>query len=155
VLAGGIADANGVRAALALGADLVCMGTRFVATRESAAPEAYKQMLVASPTSDVIETDAIAGLAANWLRPSIAANGLDPDALPRPKRPHQPDLPEGVRAWRTVWSAGHSVGLIDDVPQVAELAERWEGELAGALAPGWQRRVAERLGAGEGPSIRA
>ena len=122
------------------------MGTRFVATQESAAPEAYKQMLVMSRSSDVIETDAIAGLTANWLRPSIAANGLDPDALPRPKGLHRPDLPEGVRAWRTVWSAGHSVGLIEDVPAVAQLAGKLERELSGVLASGWQRRVAERLG---------
>jgi nitronate monooxygenase len=148
VLAGGIADASVIRAALALGADLVCMGTRFVATRESAAPDAYKQMLVASGSGDVLETDAIAGLSANWLRPSIVANGLDPDALPEPKGLHRPDLPEGARAWRTVWSAGHSVGLIDDVPEVAELAARWERELADALPAGWHARVAERLGVG-------
>jgi nitronate monooxygenase len=146
VLAGGVANADGIRGALALGADLVCMGTRFVATRESAAPPAYKQMLVTSATSDVIETDAIAGLTANWLRPSIAENGLDPDALPKPKGLHRPDLPDGVRAWRTVWSAGHSVGMIHDVPSVSELAERWERELRDVLESGWQRRVAERLG---------
>lgn len=146
VLAGGFAEASAIRGALALGADLVCMGTRFIATRESEAPDAYKQMLVGAKTSDVIESDAIAGLTANWLRPSIVANGLDPDALPAPKGLHRPDLPEGVSAWRTVWSAGHSVGLIEDVPPVAELAERFERDLAGALAPGWQARVAARLG---------
>jgi nitronate monooxygenase len=146
VLAGGFAEASAIRGALALGADLVCMGTRFIATQVSAAPDAYKQMLVSSPTRDVIETDAIAGLTANWLRASIVANGLDPDALPRPLGLHRPGLPEGVRAWRTVWSAGHSVGLIEDVPTVAELAARFERDLGGALAPGWRARVAERLG---------
>jgi len=145
VLAGGIADANGIRGALALGADLVCMGTRFIATHESSAPDAYKQMLVASQTSDVMETDAIAGLTANWLRPSIQANGLDPDRLPQPLARHRPDLPEGVKAWRTVWSGGHSTGLIADVPTVEELARRLEHELAATLAPGWQQRVIERL----------
>ncbi|MGE0386281.1 MAG: NAD(P)H-dependent flavin oxidoreductase [Gammaproteobacteria bacterium] len=145
VLAGGIAEAAGIRAALTLGADLVCMGTRFIATAESVAPEDYKRMLVASATGDVIETDAIAGLTANWLRPSIVANGLDPDRLPPPAGRHRPDLPAGVRAWKTVWSAGHSVGLIDDIPSVGSLADRLERDLAGVLAPDWRTRLAARL----------
>jgi nitronate monooxygenase len=146
VLAGGIAEAGGIRGALALGADLACMGTRFIATRESVAPDAYKQMLVTSQTSDVVETDAIAGLSANWLRPSLVANGLDPDHLPEPKGLHRPDLPDGVKAWRTVWSAGHTVGLVDDVPTVGELVERLARALEGVLAPGWQAGAAARLG---------
>ncbi len=146
VLAGAIAEPNGVRGALALGADLVCMGTRFVATRESAAPEAYRRMLVNAGTHDVLETDAIAGLTANWLKPSIVAQGLDPENLPAPHGLHRPNLPEGVKAWRNVWSGGHSTGLIDDVPTVAELAARFEQALADDLEPGWQSRVAGRLG---------
>ena len=146
VLAGGIADANGIRGALALGADLVCMGTRFIATRESVAPRDYKQMLVEAGTSDVVETDAIAGLTANWLRPSLLANGLDPDDLPPPKAKHRPNLPKGVKAWRTVWSAGHSTGLIEDVPSVAEIVDRLERELEGDLALEWRDAIAGRLG---------
>lgn len=146
VLAGGIADGAGIRGALSLGADMVCMGTRFVATRESVAPDGYKQMIAASETADVLETDAIAGLSANWLVPSIVANGLDPAALPRPTARFRPDLPDGVRAWKTVWSAGHSAGLIHDVPTVAELADRLVGETGDGLVAGWQQRIRDRLG---------
>ncbi len=146
VLAGGIADPSGIRAARSLGADLVCMGTRFVATRESAAPDAYKRMLVDSGSADIVESDAIAGLKANWLRPSLVENGLDPDALPPPLARHRPQLPDGVRAWKTVWSGGHSTGLVDDVPNVAHLVDRWVEALAENLPEGWQRRVARRLG---------
>jgi len=146
VLAGGIADPTGLRGALALGADLVCMGTRFIATQESEAPDAYKQMLVDAGTSDIVETDAIAGLTANWLRPSLEANGLDPDDLPRPHRKHRPNLPEGVSAWKTVWSGGHSTGLVEDVPGVAKLVDRLEAKLAGDLETGWQATIARRLG---------
>jgi nitronate monooxygenase len=146
VLAGGIAEASGIQGALAMGADLVCMGTRFVATQESAAPDGYKQMLVDSGTHDIIETDAIAGLTANWLRPSLVANGLDPDGLPKPKSKHRPNLPDGVRAWKTIWSAGHSTGLVEDVPRVLALADRLAGELGEALAPGWQAEILRRLG---------
>lgn len=145
VLAGGIAEPNGIKGALAMGADLVCMGTRFIATNESAAPDAYKEMLVSAQTSDVIASDAIAGLTANWLKPSLEANGLDPDHLPPPKD-RQPALPDGVSAWKTVWSGGHSTGLVGDIPTVADLAARFEAGLADALEPGWQARVAERLG---------
>lgn len=144
VLAGGIAEPAGIRGALALGADLVCMGTRFIATDESVAPDAYKEMLVSSATADVIETDAIAGLTANWLRPSIVAAGLDPEALPPPSG-RRPNLPEGVRAWKNVWSGGHSTGLIDDVAPVATLVDRLEAGLGDALVPGWQARLADRL----------
>jgi nitronate monooxygenase len=145
VLAGGIADAAGIRGALALGADFVCMGTRFIATQESVAPDEYKRMLVSAETNDVVESDSIAGLSANWLRPSLEANGLDPDDLPRPRARHRPDLPDGVEAWKTVWSGGHSTGLIVDVPSVAELVERLEQDLAGALEPGWQAKLAAKL----------
>src|SRR5690606_20270587 len=105
VLAGGIADPSGLLGALALGADMICMGTRFVATRESAAPDEYKQMLVNAKTSDVMESDAIAGLTANWLKPSIEAQGLDPRNLPAPTA-RRPNLPAGVKAWKNIWSGG-------------------------------------------------
>ena len=147
VLAGGIADANGIRGALALGADLVCMGTRFVATQESAAPQAYKDMIVAADTGDILESDAIAGLTANWLKPSIVAQGLDPNNLPRPTGAHRPNLPEGVKAWKNIWSAGHSAGLIEDIPSVATLADRLHAELKSNLQKGWQERIAKRLNA--------
>lgn len=151
VLAGGIADPHGIRGALGLGADLVCMGTRFIATRESVAPEAYKRMLVEAGTSDIVETDSIAGLTGNWLRPSLLANGLDPEALPPPRAKHRPDLPEGVKAWETVWSGGHSTGLIEDVPSVAEIVDRFEQALAGDLPDRWQHSLLARLGL-EAPS---
>jgi len=146
VLAGGIATPEGILGALALGADMVCMGTRFVATRESAAPEEYKAMVVAAGSGDIVESEAIAGLTANWLKPSIRANGLDPDHLPPPKGRHRPDLPEGVKAWKTVWSAGHSAGLIDDIPAVVDLVARWEVQLAGRLPSQWQADIVRRLG---------
>jgi nitronate monooxygenase len=145
ILAGGIAESNGIRGALALGAGMVCMGTRFVATQESAAPLAYKEMLVSSATKDVLETDAIAGLGANWLIPSIEAAGLNPQNLPTPKRLHVPDLPKDIRAWKDIWSGGHTTGMIHDVPSVAELMNRYLNELS-SLHPGWQQNIEQRLG---------
>ena len=128
VLAGAISEGRGIRAAQVLGADYVYMGTRFIATRESRAREPYKDMLVSEQTHDVVYTNAFSGMHANYLKASIVANGLDPDKLPPPKGLWQPDLPEGVKAWRDVWSAGQGVGLIKDIPTVGELVDRLKAE---------------------------
>jgi nitronate monooxygenase len=135
LLAGGIADGSGVAAALALGADLAVMGTRFIATREAGVAEAHKAMLVVAGSEDVVFTGAVAGMAASFLAQSIRANGLDPDNLPPALADHRPNLPPGVRPWKTVFSGGHSTGLIDDVPSVATLIDRLEREMAAARDP--------------------
>jgi nitronate monooxygenase len=146
MLAGGIADGHGIAAALALGADLVAMGTRFIATKEAGAGSAHKQCLVDAAAEDVLFTDAIAGMPASFIRQSIIANGLDPDNLPPPKSFHRSNLPDGVKAWKTVYSGGHSVGLIDDVPSVAHLIDRLESEMRVAAAPrDWRATLSGRL----------
>lgn len=146
MLAGGIADGHGIAAALALGADLVAMGTRFIATKEAGASADHKQCLVDAKAEDVMFTDAIAGMPASFIRQSIIANGLDPDDLPAPKSFHRPNLPEGVKAWKTVYSGGHSVGLIDDVPSVAQLVDHLESELNEAQTPrNWRATLMGRV----------
>jgi nitronate monooxygenase len=134
LLAGAVTDGQGVFAAEALGADFAYMGTRFAATRESLAPPAYRELLVSQGMADVITTDRISGMSATFLRGSIARAGLDPDALPPTRGFLQPGIPEEVKAWRDVWSAGHGVGLIDDVPPVAELVDRLEAQYRDARA---------------------
>ena len=129
VLGGGVGDGAGIAAARALGADLVVMGTRFIATQESGADPAHKQMLVEAASADVLYTDAISGLPASFLRPSVRAAGLDPDNLPPPLGLHHPNLPPGIKPWKTVWSGGHATGLIHDIPTVAHLVDRLESEL--------------------------
>lgn len=132
VLAGGVADGHGVAAATMLGADLVCMGTRFIATRESGAPDGHKAMLVDAEISDVLWTDAICGVDANFLRPSIQANGLDADSLPPLSASGRPGIPREIKPWSMVWSGGHSTALVDDIPTVAKLIERLEREFRAA-----------------------
>jgi nitronate monooxygenase len=135
VMAGGMADGHAVAAAQALGCDLAYMGTKFIATRESLAKDAYKQMLVSSRLDDVLLTRAFTGLETNMLRPSIAAAGLDPDNLPvrgkidisKDINAAERDRPDAKR-WKDIWSAGHSVSGVVDVPTVAELIERTAGE---------------------------
>lgn len=144
MLAGGISDGNGIAAAMALGADLVAMGTRFIATKESGGFNAHKRLLVEAKAEDVIYTDAIAGMPANFIRQSIEENGMDPENLPQPLSFHRPNLPDGVKPWKTVFSGGHSVGLIDDVPSLEELVGRMAEEFEMARQPSDWRKALQR-----------
>lgn len=127
-LAGAISTGRSIRAAQVLGADLVYMGTRFIATRESLADPDYKQLLVSEGSEDIQYTPAIAGMSGNFMRSSMRRAGLDPDHLPAPLASHRPDLPAGVKPWKNIWSAGQGIGLIDDLPAVAELVARLKSE---------------------------
>ena len=135
VMAGGMADGHAVAAAQALGCDLAYMGTKFIATRESMAKDGYKQMLVSSRLDDVLLTRAFTGLETNMLRPSIEAAGLDPDNLPvrggidisKDINAAERERPDS-RRWKDIWSAGHSVSGVADIPTVAQLIERTAGE---------------------------
>ena len=137
VMAGGMADGRAIAAAEVLGCDLAYMGTKFIATRESLAKDAYKQMLVESRLDDVLLTRAFTGLETNMLRPSIVAAGLDPDDLPmRGAIDIAKDINvaererSNAKRWKDIWSAGHSVSGVSDVPSVAELVERTAAEYA-------------------------
>ena len=126
VLGGAVSDGFMVRAARVLGADLAYMGTRFIATRESRATPEYKQALVENGLSDLMYTDKLVGVHANWLRSSMLRAGLDPQALPEHQgrgRRHD-HLPPQAVPWRTVWSAGQGMELIQDIPSVRELVDR-------------------------------
>lgn len=131
VLAGAVNTGAQVLAGRVMGADLVSIGSRFIATREAMVSEDQKQMMVAARAADVVYTPAVSGIPANFLRPSLQAHGLDPDNLP----PHGAlDLGGEARAWKTVWSAGQGVGGIADIPGAAELCDRLVAEYAAACA---------------------
>lgn len=133
VMAGAIANGAGIRAAEVLGADLAYLGTRFIATRESMAPDAYKAMLVSGSPADLFYTAAVNGLPAMWLVDSMREQGLDPANLPAPQGHGSSHLPPEVKPWKTLWSAGQGIGLIHDIPSVADLAARLREEYQAAL----------------------
>jgi nitronate monooxygenase len=138
VMAGAVACGAAIRAAEVLGADLAYLGTRFIASRESMVPDAYKAMLTTQQADDVLYTDAVNGLPAMWLKSSLRDAGLDPDRLPRGERRGSDHLPNGVKPWVNLWSAGQGIGLIHDVPAVADLVERLHDEYRRACAvPAW------------------
>lgn len=132
VMAGAIGSGAAIRAAQVLGADLAYLGTRLIATRESMAPEAYKALLVSQQPADLMYTAAINGVPANWMMASMRENGLDPEALVVPAQRGTEHLPPHVKPWKTLWSAGQGIGLIDDVPSVAELVRRLREEYVAA-----------------------
>jgi nitronate monooxygenase len=134
LMAGSISSGAAIRAAEILGADLAYMGTRFIATQEAAIDPDYAAMLLDSKSEDLMFTPKIAGVAANWLVPSMKRLGLDPKALPAPNAPGMSHghLPEGVKPWKNLWSAGQGIDLIDDIPTIADLVLRLRREYVAA-----------------------
>jgi nitronate monooxygenase len=128
VLGGAISTGRHIAAANMLGADLAYMGTRFVATRESLAPDAYKSMLVGAKADDIVYTPAVSGVHGNFLRASLIAAGIDAGADAR----RQDFGTDDAKAWRDVWSAGQGVGAINDIPSVADLVETLAHDYAAA-----------------------
>lgn len=120
ILAGAMSTGRHIAAARMMGADLAYLGTRFIATREALVGDDYKSMLVASNATDILYTPNISGVNANFLRPSIAAAGLDPEHL---ATHHELDMKNEAKAWKSIWSAGQGVGSIHDIPPAAELCE--------------------------------
>ena len=134
IIGGGISDGWGVAGALASGADFVYIGTRFIATAESMAPAAYKQMLAQCTLDDLLVSADITGTAASWLKPSLRANGLDPDNLPsNPGRHYDTNQSFVGKKWTELWSAGQGLGAIKSVEPVAEVVDRMALEYVQAL----------------------
>lgn len=129
-LSGCIATGAQIAAARAMGADMAYIGTRFLATKEALVSPAQKAMTAAARSADILYTPDISGVAANFLRPSIRAAGLDPDNLAT----HGAlDMENEAKAWKAVWSAGQGVGAFDDIPATAELCARLEAEYRAAV----------------------
>lgn len=128
ILSGCLSTGSDVAAALMMGADFAYMGTRFIATTESGAQGEYKQMIVDAGASDITYTPAVSGIPANFLTPSLVANGIDPKSLPE----HKLDMGEEAKAWKTVWSAGQGAGAVHDILPTAQLVARLADEFSQA-----------------------
>ena len=125
IVGGGISDGWGIAGAIACGADYVYMGTRFIPTTESMAAPAYKQMVVDSTVDDLIVSAGITGTAASWLKPSLRAQGMDPDNMPAaPERQYDSSKPVAARKWMDVWAAGQGVGAIKAIEPLAVVVDR-------------------------------
>jgi nitronate monooxygenase len=124
ILAGAISNGNEIVAAEMLGADLVFMGTRFIAASEAFSSEDYKNMLMDSTFEDLVYTDAFSGIKANYLVKSIEKAGLDPSNLPDKQGIDFSKMGQHeAKAWKDIWSAGHGVSTIHDVKPVSQIVE--------------------------------
>jgi nitronate monooxygenase len=134
ILGGCLSTGQQVAAARVLGADFAYLGTRFINTKESIAPEGHKRMIVDSQAADIVYTPAVSGIPANFLKASLEAAGLDVASAVRDpsKLDFKVDGHE-AKAWKDIWSAGQGVGSIHDIPSTAELCARLIAEYHDAL----------------------
>jgi nitronate monooxygenase len=139
LLSGAIATGRAVLAAQAMGADLAYIGSPFIATHEANAPERYKQMIVDSAADDIVYSSLFTGIHGNYLKPSIAAAGLDPDRLAEADASKM-NFSGGAdaKAWRDIWGAGQGIGAVKAVQsageRVAQLAAEYEAAKAALCA---------------------
>ena len=133
ILLGGCINTGAqIAAALLMGADLAYIGTRFIATTESLAADAYKAMLLASGASDVTYTSSISGISGNFLTQSLINAGVDL-SKPRDNVDVADELMDnGAKAWKTIWTAGHGIAGIDEVPSTRDLCLRLAQEFHAA-----------------------
>ena len=124
LLSGSISDGYSIASALALGADLAYIGTRFIATEEANADQRYKDMLITSSASDIVYSSLFTGVHGNYLKPSIEKAGLDPDNLPSADKSKMNFGSGGntkSKAWKDIWGSGQGIGSIKNDPSVQEL----------------------------------
>ena len=136
LLSGAIGDGFCVASALAMGADLAYMGTRFIATEEANADQGYKDMLIQSAADDVVYSSLFTGVMGNYLKPSISAAGLDPNNLPEADKTKMNFGSGGnmkSKAWKDIWGSGQGIGAIQDVEPVEAVVARLEAEYREAI----------------------
>jgi nitronate monooxygenase len=129
LLAGAIGRGADILAARAMGADLAYMGTRFIATQESQAQPEYKDMIVSTAAEDIIYTAAVSGIPANFIRASLEKAGITNfSSTGEVDFGTKLTLDDEAKVWKTIWSAGHGVSNIKDLPTVSDLVARLETE---------------------------
>lgn len=136
LLSGAISTGKAVLAAQAMGADLAYIGSSFIATEEARAVDDYKQMIVDSASSDIVYSNYFTGIHGNYLKPSIAKSGMDPEHLPEadPSKMDFEAATTGAKAWKDIWGCGQGIGAIKQIVPAGELVARLEREYRQAKA---------------------
>jgi nitronate monooxygenase len=136
LLSGAIANGRSILAAQAMGADLAYIGSPFIATEEARAVDEYKNMIVQSAANDIVYSNFFTGIHGNYLKPSIAAAGMDPDHLPEadPSKMDFEKAVAGPKAWKDIWGCGQGIAAVKDIVPTAELVARLEREYTEAKA---------------------
>lgn len=134
IVGGGISDGAGVAGAIAAGADLVYMGTRFIPTTESIAHLRHKEMVVEASIDDLVVSAAITGTAASWLKQSLREVGYDPDDMgEKPKRAYDSNQSMPAR-WSETFAAGQGVGTSKTIETTAAVVDQLVREYQAAAA---------------------
>jgi nitronate monooxygenase len=136
LLSGSIGDGYCVASALAMGADLAYIGSRFIATEEANADQGYKDMLVESAADDIVYSSLFTGVDGNYLKPSIAKAGMDPDNLPDADKSSMNFGSGGntkSKAWKDIWGSGQGIGSIKDVASVEDVVAEMERDYKAAV----------------------
>lgn len=143
-LSGAIAKGDSLLAALAMGADGGYSGSAFIATHEANAAEGYKQMITQSGAEDIVYSNLFTGVWGNYLKPSIANAGMDPDnlELSDPTKMNFAENREKPKSWSQIWGSGQGIGAVDEVVSVGERVARIADEFETAKA-----RLARQLDA--------
>ncbi|MFE3257922.1 NAD(P)H-dependent flavin oxidoreductase [Nocardia sp. NPDC059091] len=131
IAGGAVSSGAGVLAMRVLGADLVTVGTRLLATAESRAAEGHRRMVIDATIADIITSDSVTGVPANWLTASLDRHGS------RTGGPTGIDFSGAIadsKAWRDVWSAGEGVGAVRGRESIAEVVSALSAEYDAALA---------------------
>lgn len=132
VLAGGMSTGRDVLAAEAMGADFAYMGTRFIATPESIASDAYKAAILKADAAGLFYSASVDGAPVNWLTDSLTAAGIDLDVLAVTPRGKVRKASETSKSWRDLWSAGHGVGNVQAIEPAADICRRLKAEYKAA-----------------------
>ena len=134
LLSGSIATGNAVLAAQAMGADLGYIGSAFIATEEARAQDSYKEMIAGSKADDIVYSNLFTGVHGNYLKGSIVAAGMDPDALPESDPSAMNFGDNAVKAWKDVWGSGQGIGAIKEVVPTRQMVDRMVDEYNAAKA---------------------
>ncbi|MEL7033882.1 MAG: nitronate monooxygenase family protein [Pseudomonadota bacterium] len=135
-LSGAMANGGAVAAAQAMGADLGYIGSAFISCHEANAVDGYKDMIVESDAKDIVYSNLFTGVHGNYLAPSIAQAGLNPNDLPE-SDPSAMNFGSGgnqeAKAWRDIWGCGQGIGAVKSRMSTAEYVDKLEAEYLGAI----------------------
>ena len=134
LLSGSIGDGSSIASALALGADLAYIGSRFIATTEANADEVYKKMILDSSAKDIVYSSFFSGVHGNYLRGSIERSGLDPDNLEDGTKNQMTfSNPNKPKTWKDIWGSGQGIGRVSEITSTKKVVDQLEKELKNAI----------------------
>ncbi len=141
LLSGAISTGQSILAAQAMGADLAYIGSSFIATEEANAVEGYKRMITQSNADDIVYSSLFTGVHGNYLKPSIANAGMNPDNLPQsdPSAMDFSDKRNRPKSWKDIWGAGQGIGSVKELVSTQARVDQLYQEYVSARQNLWAK----------------